>query len=217
MREWHRLFFVNERRLRNFVSRGAIYAGSPSAATASACRRSTAWWTDLRTRSIGSTASGSIRRCPRCSTHRPGRRPRHSTASASNWSPGWRALPINLIVKLHDQSPDPRPQYSGGVDWVARLTPLLTAGRGVIASNANITPCLVASDLLITDHSSAGFEFLLRDSPGGPDSPARLDAQANIHPDYVLAAGLASQLGRRRCRGRGRRRVRTVESRRPIA
>ena len=30
MREWHRLFFVNERRLRNFVARGAIDADSPA-------------------------------------------------------------------------------------------------------------------------------------------------------------------------------------------
>ena len=30
MREWHRLFFVNERRLRNFIAGGAIDADSPA-------------------------------------------------------------------------------------------------------------------------------------------------------------------------------------------
>ena len=30
MRDWDRMFFVNERRLRNFVKAGAIDAGSPA-------------------------------------------------------------------------------------------------------------------------------------------------------------------------------------------
>ena len=34
-------------------------------------------------------------------------------------------LPVNLIVKLHDRSRDLRERYSGGVDWVARLDPLM--------------------------------------------------------------------------------------------
>jgi hypothetical protein len=44
MREWHRFFFVNERRLRNYIRAGAI---TPTAARSSwwACRRSTAWST----------------------------------------------------------------------------------------------------------------------------------------------------------------------------
>ena len=44
MRDWHRLFFVNERRLRNFIAAGAIDADSP-AIRLSACPRSTAWST----------------------------------------------------------------------------------------------------------------------------------------------------------------------------
>ena len=35
----------------------------------------------------------------------------------------------NLVVKLHDRSLDLREQYSGGVDWAARLRPLLEDGR----------------------------------------------------------------------------------------
>jgi CDP-glycerol glycerophosphotransferase (TagB/SpsB family) len=92
---------------------------------------------------------------------------------------------VNLIVKLHDRSRDVRAFYSGGVDWVARLTPLLPAGRSVLASGHDICPYLVASDLMITDHSSAGFEFLLRDRPLVRIHRPELIRAANIHPDYV--------------------------------
>ena len=34
---------------------------------------------------------------------------------------GLLARSWNVIVKLHDRSRDPRPFYSGGVDWPARL------------------------------------------------------------------------------------------------
>jgi len=94
-------------------------------------------------------------------------------------------LPINLIVKLHDRSCDLRPQYSGGVDWVAMLRPHLVPGRAVLASCADICPYLAASDVMITDHSSAGFEYLLLDRPiVRIHLPALIDL-ANIHRDYV--------------------------------
>jgi len=66
---------------------------------------------------------------------------------------------------LPDRSCDPRPQYSGGIDWRATLRPHLAAGSAVLATAADICPCLVASDVMVTDHSSAGFEYLLRDRP----------------------------------------------------
>jgi hypothetical protein len=90
-----------------------------------------------------------------------------------------------VIVKLHDRSRDPRPQYSGGVDWAARLQPLLTSGRGVLAPGHDISPYLVAADLMITDHSSAGFEFLLRDRPVVRIHRPQLIELAKIHADYV--------------------------------
>jgi hypothetical protein len=95
------------------------------------------------------------------------------------------AMPVNVIMKLHDRSRDLRERYSGGIDWVARLQPLLVPGRGVLAPGHDISPYLVASDLMITDHSSAGFEFLLRDRPiVRIHRPALIDL-ANIHKDYV--------------------------------
>jgi hypothetical protein len=94
-------------------------------------------------------------------------------------------MPVNVIVKLHDRSLDLRERYSGAVDWVARLTPLLQPGRRVMARRHDICPYLVASDLMITDHSSAGFEYLLRDRPIVRIHCPELIELANIHPDYV--------------------------------
>jgi CDP-glycerol glycerophosphotransferase (TagB/SpsB family) len=98
---------------------------------------------------------------------------------------GLLRMPVNVIVKLHDRSRDPRERYSGGVDWVARLQPALKTGGGVIAPGHDISPYLVAADLMITDHSSAGFEFLLRDCPIVRIHRPDLIKLANIHQDYV--------------------------------
>jgi hypothetical protein len=103
--------------------------------------------------------------------------------------------PVNLIVKLHDRSRDLRERYSGGVDWVARLQPMLPAGRAVLAPGHDISPYLVASDVMVTDHSSAGFEFLLRDRPLIRIHRPALIALANIHADYVtLLASVADSV-----------------------
>jgi hypothetical protein len=106
-------------------------------------------------------------------------------------------MPINVIMKLHDRSRDLRDRYSGGIDWVARLRPSLVAGRGVIAAGHDISPYLVAADLLITDHSSAGFEFLLRDRPIVRIDRPELIELANIHRDYVdLLASVSESVER---------------------
>jgi CDP-glycerol glycerophosphotransferase (TagB/SpsB family) len=76
-------------------------------------------------------------------------------------------------------------RYSGGVDWVAELEPVLRGRTGVVAPGHDISPYLVAADLMVTDHSSAGFEFLLRDRPLVRIHSPRLIEEANIHPDYV--------------------------------
>jgi CDP-glycerol glycerophosphotransferase (TagB/SpsB family) len=92
---------------------------------------------------------------------------------------------VNVIVKLHDRSRDVRARYSGGVDWIAALEPLLRGRTGVLAPGHDISPYLAAADLMVTDHSSAGFEYLLRDRPIVRIHCPRLIQDANIHPDYV--------------------------------
>ena len=71
----------------------------------------------------------------------------------------------NVIVKLHDRSRDPRPFYSGGVDWVGKLEQMMAKAPGHLVADADICPYLAAADVMITDHSSAGFEYLLLDRP----------------------------------------------------
>ncbi len=95
------------------------------------------------------------------------------------------ALDVNLVVKLHDRSQDVRQMYSGGVDWRARLQPLLRAGRAAIAPGHDISPFLVAADVMVTDHSSAGFEYLLLDRPIVRIHRPQLLTAALVHPDYA--------------------------------
>jgi CDP-glycerol glycerophosphotransferase (TagB/SpsB family) len=102
-------------------------------------------------------------------------------------------MPVNVIMKLHDRSRDLRARYSGGVDWAAKLQPLLVPGRGVLAPGHDISAYLVAADLMITDHSSAGFEFLLRDKPLVRIHRPQLIELASIHADYVALLASVSR------------------------
>jgi hypothetical protein len=184
MRQWDRLFFVNERRLRNFVAAGAIDEASGAARL-------------IGMPKVDCLVDGSIRRDE--VLRGLGLDPATPTVLyAPTWSPASSLnrmgvelierllrLAVNVVVKLHDRSRDLRPQYSGGVDWVARLAPMLEPPRAALALAANIAPCLVAADVMITDHSSCGFEYLLLDRPIVRIEVPDLIKQANIHPDYV--------------------------------
>jgi hypothetical protein len=74
---------------------------------------------------------------------------------------------LNVIVKLHDRSLDPDPRYSAGVDWRARFTALAGAhpGRVAYVETPDASPLLAAADVMVTDHSSVGFEYLVLDRP----------------------------------------------------
>jgi hypothetical protein len=194
MREWHRLFFINERRLRNVIAAGAIEADSPAIRLVGMpkvdCLVDGTYSQHAVLTSLGLD---------------PGR---PTVLYAPTWSPAsslntvgetlvaaLMRMPINVIVKLHDRSRDRRERYSGGVDWGTRVQPLLARGRGVLAPGHDISPYLVASDLTITDHSSAGFEFLLRDRPIVRIHCPALIELASIHADYVeLLASVAESV-----------------------
>ena len=89
-----------------------------------------------------------------------------------------------MIVKLHDRSLDPDSRYSGGVNWRERLA--RHAGpRCLIAASGDSTEFVLASELMVTDHSSIGFEFCALDRPIGVfDAPGLIEA-ARINPDKV--------------------------------
>jgi CDP-glycerol glycerophosphotransferase (TagB/SpsB family) len=192
MRAWDRIFFANERRLRNFVKAGAVDADSSAIRLVGLPKTDAlvngAWNRTQVLRSLGLDST------------------RATVLYAPTWSPASSlnamgeeligallALDVNVIVKLHDRSRDPRPFYSGGVDWVARLQPLLRGRTGVIAPGHDVSPYLVASDVMVTDHSSAGFEFLLCDRPLVRIHRPELIESANIHADYVALLASVSE------------------------
>ena len=194
MRDWDRIFFVNERRLRNFIKAGAIDADSTAIRLVGLPKADAlvnrTWNRTPVLESLGLDPS------------------RPTVLYAPTWSPAsslnaigvdliraLQAIGVNLIVKLHDRSRDVRARYSGGVDWVETITPVLAPGRSVLAPGHDISPYLVAADLMITDHSSAGFEFLLRDRPIVRIHRPELIREANIHQDYVeLLASVAESV-----------------------
>jgi hypothetical protein len=192
VRAWDRFFFVNERRLRNYLAHGALDPGSPAIRLVGMPK-------------VDCLVDGTLSRSEVIGSL--GLDPSRPTILyAPTWSPASSLnsigpglvhalgrLPVNLIVKLHDRSRDLRPRYSGGVDWLAQLEPLLAPGKGVIARGHDISPYLVAADLMITDHSSAGFEFLLRDRPIVRIHRPELIERAVIHADYVSLLASVSQ------------------------
>ncbi|MBN1866316.1 CDP-glycerol glycerophosphotransferase family protein [Candidatus Sumerlaeota bacterium] len=64
------------------------------------------------------------------------------------------AEPIDLLLKFHDHERD----------WGERIRPFL-GERARVIDDPDSTPCLVASDLLVSDASSVANEFTLLDRP----------------------------------------------------
>lgn len=99
---------------------------------------------------------------------------------------------LNVIVKLHACSYTPR--GSGGVDWRTRLGGPGERPTVRLVEEADASPYLVASDLLITDHSTVGFEFMLLDRPVVVLHQPELLEGARINPDKVTLLRSAARL-----------------------
>jgi CDP-glycerol glycerophosphotransferase (TagB/SpsB family) len=184
MRRWHRLFFVNRRRLQNFITAGAVDADSDAPRLVGMPK-------------VDRLVDGSMRRDAvlrrlRLDPARP------TILYAPTWSAHSSlnlmgvelverllAHPWNLIVKLHDRSRDPRAFFSGGVDWTARLNAVMSREAAHLAADADICPYLAAADAMITDHSSAGFEYLLLDRPLVRIHIPTLIRESNVNEEYV--------------------------------
>jgi CDP-glycerol glycerophosphotransferase len=102
---------------------------------------------------------------------------------------GW-----NVIIKPHDLSFDPDPKYSGGIDWRKRLRQVETPGRVAMTDEADASPLLAASDLMVTDHSSIGFEFLLLNRPVVVFDAPDLARVARINPERIAALRSAARV-----------------------
>jgi glycosyltransferase involved in cell wall biosynthesis len=90
---------------------------------------------------------------------------------------------FNVIVKLHACSYTVR--GSGGIDWRARLRPLAARPNLRVVDDVDASPYLVVSDLLVTDHSTVGFEFMVLDRPVVVLHEPSLIEHARINPAKV--------------------------------
>ena len=190
-RGWDRLFFINQRRLHNFVRSGALDANSTAARLVGMPK-------------VDCLVDGSLSR--NAVLEKLGIDPdRKVVLYAPTWSAHSSLVTMGaelveslvaagyaVIVKLHDRSHDPQHANSGGVNWVSRFGPLLRDSGGHLAMSSDSCPYLAAADLMITDHSSVGFEYLLLDRPLVRIEVPKLLAEANVNPEYVELLAEAS-------------------------
>jgi CDP-glycerol glycerophosphotransferase (TagB/SpsB family) len=191
MRSWDRLFFINNRRLRHFIESGAIDNDSDAARL-------------IGMPKLDCLVDGTLQRDELLSEMgiEPSRR---TVLYAPTWSAHSSVVSMgeelvkrlgeagySVIVKLHDRSRDLQFVNSGGVDWGARLEPLLQSFSGVLAKGHNSSPYLAAADVMITDHSSVGFEYLLLDRPLIRIHVPELIKGTDIEPSYVDLLASAS-------------------------
>jgi hypothetical protein len=95
------------------------------------------------------------------------------------------AANFNVIIKLHDRSLDDDPRYSGGVDWRGVMRGLEEPGRIRYIETTDACPALAAADVMVTDHSSIGFEYLVLDRPLIVFDAPDLMQTARINPEKV--------------------------------
>jgi len=106
---------------------------------------------------------------------------------------------FNVLVKLHDRSLDSDRRYTGGVDWRARFTSLAaqSASRRIhFVEVPDACPLLAVSDVLVTDHSSIGFEYLVLDRPLIVFDAPGLETAARINPEKIMMLRSASTVVR---------------------
>ena len=184
MRGWDRLFFINKRRLQNFIDTGAIDADSPAIRLIGMPRLDCLVDGSLERNQI--LASLGIDPSRKTVLYAP-TWSRYSSVALMGEEIVKRlgAAGYVVIVKLHDRSRSVDDYHSGGVDWGQRLAPLLQATGGVLATGSNSSSYLMAGDVLITDHSSVGFEYLLLDRPLIRIHVPELLEKTDIEPVYV--------------------------------
>jgi hypothetical protein len=184
MRHWDRLFFINRRRLKNFVASGAVDKDS-TAIRLIGMPKSDCLVDGSLTRDGVLKANGMDPSLPTVLYAPTWTRFSSLNAMGENVVRGLVDAGYRVLVKLHDNSMDPAFENSGGIDWAARLSPILQRGAGQLIRAGDASSWMVASDVLITDHSSIGFEYLLLDRPVIRIAMPQLIAGADIAREYV--------------------------------
>jgi hypothetical protein len=102
---------------------------------------------------------------------------------------------FNVIVKLHDRSlAEAEPDAPAPIDWRARFMRLNQPGRLAFVEAADSGPYLAASDVMVTDHSSIGFEFCLLDRPIVVFDTPHLTRMAHVHPGRIAQLRRAARV-----------------------
>ena len=163
VRSFDRVMFVNEDRLRRYVDAGLVENG-PGAQLIGYPKADCLVDGSLDRRQIENTLGLDSTRptvlyAPTWSPHSS------LNGIGTDLLPALARLDANVILKLHDRSYDKRSQSAGSVDWRSQLESLCRSWGVHAALDADISPYLYVSDVLVTDHSSAGFEFMLLDRP----------------------------------------------------
>jgi len=177
-----RVGFINAERMDTYLKRGivsaeaAVLVGFPKADRLA----------------LGGYSASQIKRSLGLDTHRM------TALYAPGWSPAGslhvageqivaslRNSGFNVIVKLHPMSFHPAPQYSDGIDWRSRMDAVQEPGRVVHVIESDSSPVMAASDVLVTDHSTVGFEYCLLDRPIVLFDVPDLVRMARVNPDQV--------------------------------
>jgi hypothetical protein len=195
MRDWDRLYFINRLRLEHYINTGAIDADSSAARL-------------IGMPKLDCLVDGSLNR-DRVLISLGMDPSRKTVVYAPTWSPYSSVVTMGeelvkrlgaagyaVIGRLHDRSRETRYANSGGVDWGARLEPLLRRTGGILATGADSSKYLAAADVLITDHSSVGFEYLVLDRPLIRIEVPELIEKTDIEPTYVELLSRASLTAR---------------------
>ena len=106
------------------------------------------------------------------------------------------SMRCNVITKLHDNCFLRGERCAGDVDWRERLHRFAGAPQFHLATSADSVPYMAASDILITDHSSIGFEALAVDQPVIVFDAPDLARVARINPEKVALLRSASEVVR---------------------
>jgi hypothetical protein len=188
-----RILFPNADRLGKYVAAGLVDPDEPAAALIG--------YPKVDCLVDGSLDRAAIERALGIDSSRP------TVLYAPTWSPysslqtggvetirSLAALDVNVIVKLHDRSYDRSRRGSGGVDWRLALDALARECGVHIAAGYDASPYLFVSDVLVTDHSSVGFEFMLLDRPVVVIDCPDLVARARVSRDKVRRLRRASRV-----------------------
>lgn len=179
---YDRVAFINHDRMRRYLEAGVV---TPRQATL-------VGYPKLDRLASGQVDGGAVRRSLELDEGRPTAlyAPTYSPASSLHLAgeaivTGLARAGFNVIVKLHDRSLDPDPRYNAGIDWRARMRAVEQPGAVAYVEGPDATPFLAAADVMVTDHSSVGFEFLVLDRPLLVFDAPGLATAARINPEKI--------------------------------